>query len=404
MSTAFSQTNLSITQTKALIKYNFRQFIDNGPGKYLPLSLWGHAGVGKTSIVNQVAAELAEELTQERGVKVSIKVRYNQMSAMQPFELSGYPFIDEKSYGGKFVQRYAEPEFLTEATKFTYYILFFDEWNRARTEMHNAFMGYIDGRGVNGHGVPSNLFCICAANPVTDDSTYGAVTDVGDQAILDRLTHINLIPTTEEFMTYLQLDKGIHESVQAFLSEDTSRLPKNEFTGITGTIRDTNRGAADVGRAINYIKDENNVSLRMSLIEAVAKGIIGDKNGSIYANRFGQFEFLATPQDILKGESSALVRIESAVNKDAKGAARLDQVSKVVDNMVRVLNEAGRKALTSAQIKNLNLFMDLIPHDMAEQLFTKVKFKSSELKAGIKSRMISTLQVTSGEVEAPVWR
>ena len=398
------QTNLSIEQTKALLKYNFMQFIKYGPGNYVPLSMWGHAGVGKTTLVTQVIAELVEELSKERGKKVTIGFRSFQMSAMQPFELSGYPFIDTTTYANKSVQSYATPDFLVEAEKYDYFFCFFDEWNRARTEMHNAFMGYIDGRGVNGHAIPKNMFCVSAANPQTDDSSYGAITDVGDQAILDRLIHVNVVPTSEEFLTYLYREKKAHSSVQSFLTENKDNLPDNSFTGITGTIRDTNRGLVDVSKMIGFVAEEKTVMLRKALIEAVAKGIIGDSKGQLFADRFGKCELLTTPEELLAGKKLAFEAILSAVGKDENGENRLDQVTKVVENMIRLINDPMRKDFTKAKIKNLNKFLDIISHDQAQQIVTKGKFRASENDSGLKDRTVETLQVTSDVVENPTWR
>ena len=404
------QSKLSISRTKKLLKHNFRQFLTYGPGGYLPLSLEGHAGIGKTSLVNQVAKELAEELSKERNKKITIKVRSFQMSAMQPFDLSGYPMIDESTYPGRRVQRFATPEFLVEAEMAgadTYTILFFDEWNRARTEMHNAFMGYIDGRGVNGHDVPRNVFCVAAANPVTDDGDYGAVTEVDDQAILRRLIKINVVPTTSEFMDFLYGDKTAHTAMQAFLEEDKSRMPKNDFEGVTSKIRNTNAGNVDLARAITFVAEESDVIDRKALIRAVAQGIIGDSAGDLFVERFGQCEFLTTPEElILKGSSEAFGKIKSAVGKDVNGENRLDQVSKVVQNMIRFLNEPNRSELNKTQANRLNKFLDLVPQDMRSQVLKKSKFTDKENKEyGLGERLVETLSVTSGFKEGDLeWR
>jgi hypothetical protein len=395
------QSKLSIARTKKLLKHNFRQFIAQGPGGYLPLSLWGHSGIGKTTLVTQVASELSEELSKERNKKVTVRVRSFQMSAMQPFDLSGYPMIDETSFPGKRVQRFATPEFLVEAEMAgpdVYTILFFDEWNRARTEMHNAFMGYIDGRGVNGHTIPTNVFCIAAANPVTDDSAYGAVTDVDDQAILDRLIHINIVPNAQEFMDFLYGDKLAHTAMQAFLEEDKSRMPTNDFEGITGTIRSTNRGCVNTARAVNFVVDEGDALDRKALIRAVAQGILGDKAGDLFVERFGQCEFLTTPEElIMKGSTEAFGKIKQAVGKDINGENRLDQVSKVVQNVIRFLNDANRPELNKTQANRLNKFLDLVPQDMRSQVLKKSKFTDNENSIlGFKERMVETLSVTSG--------
>lgn len=395
------QTKLSINLTKKLLKHNFRQFLKFGPGEYLPLSLIGHSGIGKTSLVNQVARELSEELSKEQGKKITIKVRSFQMSAMQPFDLSGYPMIDESTYPGRRVQRFATPEFLVEAELAgadTYTILFFDEWNRARTEMHNAFMGYIDGRGVNGHSIPRNVFCVAAMNPVTEDGDYGAVTECDDQAILDRLIHVNVVPTNSEFMDYLYSDKTAHTAMQAFLEEDKSRMPKNDFEGITKSIRNTNRGNVNVARAVTFVAEESNAVDRKTLIKAVAQGILGDSAGDLFAERFGQCEFLTTPEElILKGSTEAFGKIKAAVGKDSNGENRLDQVSKVVQNVIRFLNEPNREDLNKTQANRLNKFLDLVPQDMKSQVLKKSRFSDKELDTyGYRERTKNTLSVTSG--------
>jgi len=404
------QSKLSIARTKKLLKHNFRQFLAFGPGEYLPLDMQGHSGIGKTSLVNQVASELSEELSKERNKQVTVRVRSFQMSAMQPFDLSGYPMIDETSYPGKRVQRFATPEFLVEAEMAgpdVYTILFFDEWNRARTEMHNAFMGYIDGRGVNGHSIPRNVFCVAAANPVTEDSAYGAVTDVDDQAILDRLIHVNVIPTTQEFMDFLYSDKKSHTAMQAFLEEDKSRMPNNDFEGITATIRSTNRGCVNTARAVNFVTDEEDALDRKALIRAVAQGILGDKAGDLFVERFGQCEFLTTPEElILKGSTEAFGKIKAAVGKDINGENRLDQVSKVTQNVIRFLNDPNRTELNATQGKRLIKFVDMVPQDMKSQVLKKSKFTDNEKDIlGIREKTEEVLSVTTNFKEDDLkWR
>jgi len=403
------QQKLSLKLTKKLLKHNFRQFLTGGPGRYLPLSCWGHSGVGKTSIVTQAAQELAEELSKERGKKVTINVRSFQMSAMQPFDLSGYPMIDETTYTGQRVQRFATPEFLVEAEMAgpdTYTILFFDEWNRARTEMHNAFMGYIDGRGVNGHKIPKNVFCVAAANPVTDNGDYGAVTECDDQAILDRLIHVNVVPTASEFMDFLYSDKSAHTAMQAYLEEDKDRLPKNDFEGITNTIRQTNRGNVDTARAVNFVAEEPNALDRKALIRAVAQGILGDSAGDLFAERFGQCEFLTTPEElILRGSKDAFAKIQAAVGSN-EGENRLDQVHKVAMNVIRFLNDPNRDELNKTQAKRLIKFVDMIPQDHRTQVLKKSKFTDNELDIlGFREKTKETLSVTSGfDKESRTWR
>lgn len=395
------QSKLSITRTKKLIKASFRQFIERGPGGYKPLSLWGHSGIGKTSIIKQAARELVAELSAERGRTVNIKVRIKKMSTLQPFDLAGYPIVDETTYKGFKTQRFATPYELVEASlhnEDTYTIMFFDEWNRARPEMHNAFMGYLDGDGINEHEIPNQLFVITAANPPTDDGNYGAITDVDDHAILRRAINLNVVPTANEFLDYLYTNKSAHSAVQSFLEEDKSRMPKNDFEGITkDKLRETNAGLEDLGVALEYLVGESDAVDRKALIRAVAQGILGDSAGDLFAERFGQCEFLTTPEElILKGSTDAFGKIKAAVGRDVNGENRLDQVSKVVQNVIRFLNDTNRETLNKTQANRLNKFLDLVPQDMKSQVLKKSKFTETELDIlGFRERMVETISVTS---------
>ena len=142
------------------------------------------------------------------------------------------------------------------------------------------------------------------------------------------------------------------------------------------------------------------------MIKAVSQGIIGDKAGDLFAERFGQCEFLTTPEAlIIKGSAEAFGKIKAAVGKGENGENRLDQVSKVTQNMIRFLNDTTRKELTKTHAKRLNKYLDLIPQDMKSQVLKKSKFTDNELNTlGFKERTKETLSVTSDFDGKTEWR
>jgi hypothetical protein len=184
-------------------------------------------------------------------------------------------------------------------------------------------------------------------------------------------------------------------------------MPNNDFEGITSTIRNTNRGNVDTARAVNFVADEDDALDRKALIRAVAQGIMGDKAGDLFVERFGQCEFLTTPEElILKGSTEAFGKIKAAVGKDVSGENRLDQVSKVTQNVIRFLNDTNRAELNITQGKRLIKFVDMVPQDMRSQVLKKSKFTDKEKDMlGIREKTEEVLSVTSGFDESKTqWR
>jgi GTP-binding protein EngB required for normal cell division len=368
-------TFLGANKTKKLIKASFNQFKETGPGGYTPLCLWGHKGIGKTSFINQVAKDLTKELG------VPVKVISFQLSAMQPFEMSGYPYIKNVRTKDQEIdtQRYATPDFLVQAANTEgYVILFFDEINRARQEMHNALMGYLDGRGVNGHVIPKNCFMVAAANPVTEDAQYSAVTEISDEAILDRLIHVNVRTTQEETLQFIKSIPSVNPAVFNFLNEDrTGRIPEKDFSSVTASLKASDRGFSRLAEFLSFVENDS------LLLESVAKGMLGDSMGQLFTDRLNSYKFVIQPEAILNEFTSAnsghKQTILSMVHPNGDSISRLDEVSKINDSLIIVLNSDPREELTKKQLKNLKAYLSIIPHDLQELLLGS-KFKPNELE------------------------
>lgn len=392
---AVSSTYLGIKESKDLIKLSFKQFRAlGGPGKYVPLCLWGHAGIGKTAGVNQAAEEIAAELEKEMKRPVRILVQNFQLSCMQPFDLGGYPYTEGVTLpsGTKItLQNFATPKWMVqgELENYDFVFVFLDEINRARPEMHNTIMGVLDGRGVNGHKLSKNYFVIAAANPVTDDSAYGAVTEMADQAILDRMVHLNIVPTQEEYLQFLKDKHDKNDSMYNFLiseregfgssKKEKSMWPKNDFVSLTSQedkITNTNRGGDVIESAMPFIGHMT------KLREAFSKGVLGDIVGQKFSDTYNKNVILIKPEEIIEKPTSTTYSVLAGlVNRDGTGTSRHDEVAKINDTVVGYLNRTGRKEMTKKQIGNLSKYLDEIPHDFKEIVVTKANFIGDEKKA-----------------------
>lgn len=128
----------------------------------------GHAGIGKTAVINEVFEGL--------------KWKYFSAPTMDPWvDLVGVPrAVSDEKRGGQ-VLELVRPEFI-KADEIE--AIFIDELNRAPDKVLNALMEMIQFKSINGHKL-TNLRVIWAAiNPDDDDDEY-AVNKL-DRALKDR--------------------------------------------------------------------------------------------------------------------------------------------------------------------------------------------------------------------------
>lgn len=376
-------TFLSLHKTKMAIKASFNQFRQRGPGGYVPLCLWGEKGIGKTTSVKDAVKDLREELASELGRSVKIRLTILKLGSMQSFTINGYPMINERNIlnpNGLDVetlevleQKHASPKFLIDSYDVDYHIVFVDEINRARPEMHNAIMGMLDGDGINEHPIPKNMFIVAAANP--SSASYTNVTDMDDEALLDRMVHLNVATTQDETLSYMQKDKSIDKSVYQYLTQDTANIQKKDtFPTVSKNLVPADRSYANIGRLIPFVKHDR------ELFEAVAKGILGDNDGDAFVARFGLLENIFSPEDILNGmNKKILTQLVEMTRPTEAGADRVDVVAKIAHSVTVFLSDPSRKDMSKKQIGNLQKFLKVTPHSIKETFLTKTFFTENEL-------------------------
>ena len=154
--------------------------------------IWGPPGVGKSSIVAQVAKIHRLEL---------IDLRLSQLA---PTDLRGLPVAS-----GEF-SRWLPPEFLPTRGKG---ILFLDELNMAPPAIQGIAQQLILNRKVGNYEVPNDWFVWAAGNRKEDRA---AVFDM-PAPLANRFLHFQVAPNFECFRAWAG-NRGIHEQVLAFLA------------------------------------------------------------------------------------------------------------------------------------------------------------------------------------------
>jgi AAA domain (dynein-related subfamily) len=162
--------------------------------------IWGAPGIGKSSIVSQIATANQLEF---------IDIRLSQLA---PTDLRGLPVAEDG------ISKWFPPEFLPQRGKG---ILFLDEINMAPPAMQGMAQQLILDRRVGSYIVPDGWFVWAAGNRKEDRA---GVFDM-PAPLANRFLHLQVEPDFESFKAYA-LGEGVHEQIIAFLSFRPTLLHK----------------------------------------------------------------------------------------------------------------------------------------------------------------------------------
>jgi MoxR-like ATPase len=168
----------------------------------LSLMIWGPPGIGKSSIVAQVA--------QARGLDF-IDLRLSQLA---PTDLRGLP-VPENG-----LARWYPPEFLPRAGSG---ILFLDELNMAPPALQGIAQQLVLDRRVGAYTVPDGWFIWAAGNRKEDRAAIFEM----PSPLANRFLHLEVLPDFEAFKDYALL-RSFDERLLAFLSFRPTLLHKQD--------------------------------------------------------------------------------------------------------------------------------------------------------------------------------
>ncbi len=171
-----------------------------------PVFVWGAPGIGKSSIVENFAAELGLPCVSLLG------------SQLAPEDLIGIPQIAN----GK--SRFCPPELIARDEP---YCLFLDELNACSHEVQKAFYSLIHERRIGTYYLPKGSIVIGAGNRTQDS----AIVKQMSSALLNRMVHVHLRASHRDWLEWARVS-GIHpliiEYIQARPDHLWSQPPKHE--------------------------------------------------------------------------------------------------------------------------------------------------------------------------------
>jgi hypothetical protein len=162
----------------------------------VPLFLWGPPGIGKSSIVRQIA--------EERGIGF-IDLR---LSLLDPTDLRGIPFFDQQAHKAV----WAPPAFLPDGSE-PEGILFLDELNTAAPTVQASAYQLILDRRIGEYELPKGWAIVAAGNREGDRGVVYRM----PAPLANRFVHIEMEADPLQWRRWAQA-RGIDPSIVGFLS------------------------------------------------------------------------------------------------------------------------------------------------------------------------------------------
>ena len=277
---------MNITQAKRYVSDTVRaytQLDEDGmcllePRLQRPLFLVGPPGIGKTAIMEQVAAELGI------GLVAYSMTHHTRQSAL------GLPVIEHHSYKGfeYDASEYTMSEII--ASVYAYMrktglergILFLDEVNCVSETLYPSMLQFLQFKTFGAHAVPDGWIIVCAGNP----PEYNRSVHEFDVATLDRIRKIEVEPDLEAWRAYAA-DAGVHAAVTTFLETSPDCFYRIQKTP-DGTSFATARGWDDLGRMI-ALHERIGASVEQELVEQFVQDAEAAEKFSLYYELYRKY-------------------------------------------------------------------------------------------------------------------
>jgi len=298
-------------------------------------------GVGKSSVVRQVAEELEADSGETYGF---FDVRLSQCEVG---DIKGLPEKDVE----RDIIRFLKQEWWPRAQD-SKGILFFDELNRASKDVLQAVFEICLDRRLDGEKLPDGWRVVSAVN---SDDDYDVVEL--DPALHDRWFHIDFDPSALEWMDWAR-ESGVHEAVVEFINRNQNLLDPPVGNLEAGRVYPSRRSWVAfsdtlMGMGLDKRTDDG-------MLTQVTKGWVGREIAVMFqkflTNEFSQLR----PSDILDNFGKVKDKVEAACND-------IEVIAALSRSVVAEVNDRSLTKTKEPQRKNLRDFFMMLPNDVASQ-------------------------------------
>ena len=362
--------------------------------KQRPVFLMGPPGIGKTAIMEQIAAELGVGL-----ISYSM-THHTRQSAL------GLPFIVQKNYGGQEydVSEYTMSEIIAsvydmmEETGLREGILFLDEINCVSETLAPSMLQFLQYKVFGRHRVPDGWIVVTAGNP----PEYNNSVREFDIVTWDRLKRIDVEPDFGVWKEYAYLS-SVHPAIISYLDVKHSYFYKIEST-VDGKSFVTARGWSDLSDMIK-LYEKHGLKVDNALVSQYLQNKKIARDFAVYYDLYMKYKSDYQIGEILSGKASEEIKRRA---KAAKFDERLALLSLILDGvnegMRAVANEEEMLSALLACLKEVRAGLSNSAADAVKLLGEKASAVRAKIEKGKASSSLSaekrhTLNLTAAALE-----
>jgi hypothetical protein len=344
-----------------------------------PVFLMGPPGIGKTAIMEQIAAELGVGL-----VSYSM-THHTRQSAL------GLPFIEKKLYGGKEynVSEYTMSEIIAsvydmmEESGLKEGILFLDEINCVSETLSPAILQFLQYKIFGRHRVPNGWIVVTAGNP----PEYNDSVREFDIVTWDRLKRIDVEPDYDVWKEYAY-QKGVHAAITTYLD-----IKKGNFYKVETTVDSksfvTARGWSDLSDMI-LLYEQHGITVDEKLVEQYLQNKKIAKDFATYYDLWQKYKSDYQVEQILTGNPPEEIKSRA---KAARFDERLSLLGLMLDAVTGELREVCQQEQTMTELMKClkTVRAELMRSDSAREnvLEKQIRQKREKLETGKRASSMS---------------
>lgn len=297
-------------------------------------------GVGKSSVVKQVAAENGWDFYDVR------------LSQCEVGDIKGLPYLDRENMQTVFLKPKWWP---TDPNSKG--ILFFDELNRATKDVLQAVFEICLDRRLDGDPLPEGWRVVAAIN---GDDDYDVIEL--DPALLDRWFVVHFDPEWKEWVSWA-IKNDVHESIIDFVSREPTVLDPPVGNLEAGRVYPSRRSWVAFDQTAKSLKLFERAEDPM--LAMVAKGWIGEELAPSFA-KFLQNEFSRLkPSDVLDDFEKVEDKIEGACSD-------MEVIAAIANGVINEVKKRNSAKLKEKQQEGLRRFFLMIPSDVAATIWSEL--------------------------------
>ena len=310
----------------------------------IPVFVWGSPGIGKSSIIKQIAKDKGLEFVDLR------------LSLLDPTDLKGIPFFDKDNHEAV----WASPNFLPKEPN-SKGILFLDEINTAPPSVQASAYQLVLDRKVGDYELPKGWSIVAAGN---HESDRGVVYRM-PPPLANRFVHLNMEVSFEDWKSWAY-GSDIDSTIIAFLHYDSSRLFDFDPTD--------NQKSFPTPRSWEYVDKILASKIDEALLLEVISGAVGAESATAFVSfrkvmyRLPDIDKLLDGEDVeVEHDSQVLFALVAGIVSSIKQEDSMKKIDNALKFSLTLPKEFSVMLVKDMQQNGLNIEGSSIWDDWVEE-------------------------------------